>query len=154
MNITKVQQEILKQLLANQENVKYHDFGDEHVFVTTNLKVGYVLPTCWLRVNLSGAQISLDLAEKVLDKVQPCNILAPTDFYRHGGVARKYMRADGTDGPYVDQGLLKCFTNPSLYQDDRDTRGIIAVVEEGFVGAAAKDVVGIVMPMRVEETEN
>ena len=155
MNTTKVQQDILKQLLVNSEKVKYTDFGMEHIFITTDGKVGYILPVSWLRVDLSGAQIALNLdpARMVLNKIQPCNVLTPTDFYRHGGVARKYMRADGSDGPYVDQGLLKCFTNPTLYQDDTGVLGPIAVVEEGFVGAAEKDAVGMVLPMNIKDTK-
>ena len=93
MNDLKIQQEVLKAILANPQQVRYFSYDLDQVFVTTTGTVGYFMPVDALRVNLTGAQIMADiLTDEIADAVQVGNRLVGTDEYRKGGVARKYLR--------------------------------------------------------------
>lgn len=152
MNILKVQQEILKAVCANPENVKHFEFsgedGETYIFLTVDGKVGYVLNAETVKVNLRGAQYMTNLSLPGL--VKPENILNGTDDYRLKGTARRYTRVDDLlDDVYVDQSLLKLFDRPKLYQDMLSPCGVIAVTEDPM--DSGEDVlVGIVMPCKVD----
>lgn len=153
MNILKVQQEILKAVCANPENVKYYSLAnpDEEagrLFLTIDGKVGYVVPVEELRVLLRGSQIMADLDLDYL--VKPENRLNGTDDYRIKGTARRYTRVDDfLDDVYVDQSLLKLFDRPKLYQNPLRPLGVIAVTEDP--NDTGEDVLaGIVMPCKVD----
>lgn len=151
MNDLKIQQEILKAILANPQQVSYFSYDIDQVFVTTTGTVGYFMPADALRVNLTGAQIMADiLTDEIADAVQVGNRLVGTDEYRKGGVARKYLREKGGQAVYIDTGLLKNFSFPELYQRSRSLLGPI-IVTEHEVGADGRQVVGIVMPTKVDE---
>lgn len=66
MNILKVQQEILKAVCANPENVKHYTLASSaeeegRLFLTVDGKVGYVVPVEGMHVILRGSQIMADL---------------------------------------------------------------------------------------------
>lgn len=154
MNVPKIQQELLKALLANPQNVNFFEFDDfdddKRIFITDS-GVGYVLNADELRIDLSGAQTMTsleDLFEKILI---PENRLLETDEYRLGGTARKYLRQNSVnDSVYVDQKHLKLFNTPMLYQAaDGDVK--IIVVAESFMKDGKPSIVGCVLPVKVTE---
>lgn len=157
MNNLKIQQEILKAILANPENVKHYNFenriGEPCTFVTITDAVGYVLRRDDLRVNLSGAQHVCDLDLKSL--MQADNTLTGTDAYRRKGTARRYDPLDPQASPtYVDTGLLKNFEDPVLFQLPGKPLSMIVVAEEPWYDGKLY-VRGVVMPVKVDnETEN
>ena len=151
MNNLKIQQEILKAILANPQQVRYCPYDIDQVFVTLTGTVGYFIAEDDLRVALKGAQIGVDtLTDEVTDALQAGNRLIGTDEYRKGGVARKYLREKGGQAVYVDTNLLKNFNFPELYQSPNHKLGPI-IVTEHEVGADSRQVVGIVMPIKVDE---
>ena len=157
MNNLKIQQEILKAVLANPENVKHYKFenriGEACTFVTITGAVGYVLRDDDLRVNLSGAQYMSDL--RLEGVVREYHRLIGTDEYRLKGLARRYDRQEPCAEPvYVDTSLLKNFENPALFQMPGNPFGIIVVAEEPWDDGNLY-VRGVVTPVKVrnEETE-
>lgn len=153
MNILKAQQEILKAIIENPQNVRYFSYDIDNIFITANGAVGYIFPAEAVRIRLEGAQLALDwLSEHIEETMQPRNRLVGTDEYRKGGTARKYVRADDSEAAsYFDVGLLKNFTNPELYQDARNPLSLAAVVEQG-IGQDERKVVGVIMPVKIEAT--
>lgn len=157
MNNLKIQQEILKAVLANPENVKHYNFenriGEVCTFVTITGTVGYVLRDDDLRVKLSGAQYMTNL--HLEDVVRNTHQLIGTDAYRLKGLARRYDRQEtGAEPVYVDTSLLKNFESPALFQLPGNPRGMIVVAEEPWDDGNLY-VRGVVMPVKVdtEETE-
>ena len=152
MNILKIQQEILKALLTDgKESVHYFDYDAEHTFVTTNLKVCYVLPNDSLRVILRDAQTMMNLTDEIMCTVLLANHLIGTDEYRNGGVARKYLRKDDPEtAVYIDTNLLKHFNHPELYQKKGDPCGQV-IVTERVAGSSEDEIVGLVMPTKIAE---
>jgi hypothetical protein len=150
MNIGKIQQEILKQLIADASRVKYFDAPEDKVFITTDGKVGYILPEEEIHVKLAGAQISLSLYDDIMDSTAlMSNLLMETDEYRLGGKARKYLRSDDPETEiYVNQDLLKNFDHPQLWQAPGNQNKAIAVTEI-FCSDGAPVPVGIVCPVKV-----
>lgn len=153
MNILKIQQEILKSLLSDgKDSVHFFDYDSDHTFVTTNWKVGYILPNESLRVILRDAQTMMELTDEIISTVLLANRLVGTDEYRNGGVARKYFRKDNPETAiYIDTNLLKHFRYPELYQKKGDPTGQV-VVTERVVGSSEDEIVGIVMPTKIAET--
>lgn len=152
MNIGKIQQEILKQLIADPSGVKCFDAPEDKIFVTHDSKAGYLLSREQLRLDLSGTQLALSLWELIEDSTQNVhNLLMETDEYRLGGKARKYVRSDDTEAEiYVNQDLLKNFDHPQLWQLPGDPRRGIAVTET-FCSDGAPIPVGLVMPVQVDK---
>lgn len=155
MNIPKIQQEILKALLVDPNNVKCTDFGEDSVLITVDHSVSWVLKESWLRLNLEGTQHFFDVFFlEAEDVIHPDNALKATDEYRLGGCARRYLRTDelleGED-VYVDTAKLKYFDHPTLYQDPSHPH-ILVVTEDLYCNGEAV-VVGIVVPVKVD-TEN
>lgn len=154
MNTLKIQQEILKAVLANPENVKMFPLetnGEDCTFVTITGAVGYVLSQDDLRVRLTGANYmaALDLD----DVIKPGNMLQGTDEYRRGGTARRYEKLTaGEDPVYVDTSLLKHFDSPVLFQEPKNPRGMIVVAEEPWEDGKLY-VRGVVMPVKMDEHE-
>lgn len=155
MNNLKIQQEILKAILANPENVKHYPFenriGENCTFVTITGAVGYVLRNDDLRVNLSGAQYMSDLHLEGV--VRNAHQLIGTDAYRSKGLARRYDRPEPGAAPvYIDTSLLKNFENPTLFQLPGNPFGMIVVAEEPWDDGNLY-VRGIVMPVKVDNEE-
>lgn len=151
MNTTKIQQEVLKQLIADASRVKYFEAPEGRIFLTIDAKVGYLLPQDKLHLNLTGAQIGMDLYDLIVDSTErEHNLLRETDEYRLGGTARKYLRSDDTEVEiYVDQGLLKNFDHPKLWQLPGNSNNAIAVTET-FCSDGAPVPVGIVCSVKVK----
>lgn len=151
MNVLKIQQEVLKALLTPGNNVSYFVYDSEHIFVTMDSKVGYIIPTHEMRVELSGAQMVSDLfSDQIEEAMKPANRLIGTDEYRVGGTCRKYVWTDNeVDETYFATGLLKHFTNPELYKTKHPSLGLAVVTEKG-IGSDERRVVGVVMPYRIE----
>lgn len=152
MNVAKIQQEILKQLIADASRVKYFDAPEDKIFLTVDAYVGYLLPRDQLHIELTGTQLSLSLWDLIEDSTQNVhNLLMETDEYRLGGKARKYVRSDDTEAEiYVNQDLLKNFDHPQLWQLPGDPRRGIAVTET-FCSDGAPIPVGLVMPVQVDK---
>ena len=90
MNVLKIQQELLKALCTEGKQVSYFIIDSEHVFVTVNAKVGYVIPEAQLRIQMTGSQMVTDLiTDQVEEALHPSNRLTGTDEYRIGGTVRK-----------------------------------------------------------------
>lgn len=154
MKLLKIQQDILKALLANPENVKHYHTSDDGVFVMTPPNsMGYVIPRGALRLDLTGVQIMGDLD---LDKLlYPENLLHGTDDYRLKGKARRFVRRPVTEAErdtYIFTDLLKNFENPRLYQGPSPL-GMIVVTEDPF-DDGQETIVGVVMPCKVKDTED
>lgn len=151
MNVLKIQQEVLKALLTPGNNVSYFVYDSEHVFVTVDAKVGYIIPTHEMRVELTDAQMIADLiSDQIEEAMKPANRLIGTDEYRVGGTCRKYVWADNeVDETYFDTGLLKHFTNPELYKTKHPSLGLAVVTERG-IGSDERRVVGIVIPYSID----
>ena len=117
MNITKIQQEFLKQLIANPSQVTYSVDEENRYSLTTAGGVTFVIPEEKLQLNLKNAQLGTDpwyWAEDIAGKME--NALLPTDEYRRGGTARRYIpHTDPNSAIYVDTGLLKYFDSPQLW---------------------------------------
>ena len=153
MKLVKIQQEILKAVMANPENVSRFGCPGNETFITADHAVGYVIPWDKLRVNLDGTNLmkALDL-QQIVDEGDK---LVGTDLFRNGGTARFYKYANtsgGAEGTHVDTRLLKLFDFPTLYQNPMNPRGVIVVTETPIDGPEA--IVGIVMPCKVEETDD
>ena len=148
MDILKIQQELLKSLVKDQQGSYFYD-GEGRVFVTTTGKAGYFINEADLQIKLINAQsmMALDLD----DIVCPENLLVGTDEYRIGGTVRKYRNDDVLrEDTYVATALLKYFDNPKLYQAENPLSPI--VVTEDLYGVGEQCVVGVVMPHKVKET--
>ena len=150
MNVPKIQQELLKALLVNPQNVNFFDFEDDERIFIFDASVGYVLNADELRIDLSGAQVMTSLEDLFERILIPENRLLETDEYRLGGTARKYLRQNNiNDNVYVDQKHLKLFTTPMLYQaQDSDMMKIIVVAE---LRDGKPSTVGCVFPVKVTE---
>lgn len=153
MNIPKIQQEVLKALLVDPKNVKCTGFGEDSVLITLNHTVSWVLKQSWLRLDLEGTQNLIDYLPCTEHVVHPDNVLKPTDEYRLGGSARRYLRTDteGEDDVYIDTARLKFFDHPTLYQSPGYPH-LVFVTEDLYQNGETL-VVGIVCPVKVD-TEN
>lgn len=152
MNVLKIQQEALKALFTAGNIVSYFNYDTDHVFITLNARVGYIVPSDELRIDLRDAQAVTDIiTDQIEEAMHPSNRLIGTDEYRIGGTVRKYVWAEEEDRTaYFDTGLLKNFSNPELYKSRRHTASLAVVTEHG-IGSDERKVVGIVMPYRIEE---
>ena len=153
MNIAKIQQEVLKALLVDPNNVKCTGFGEDSVLITVDHTVSWVLKQSWLRLDLDGTQNLIDYFPSTDRVVHPDNVLRATDEYRLGGCARRYLRTDTVDEDdvYVDTAKLKFFDHPTLYQNPGFPH-LIFVTEDIYQNGETV-VVGIVCPVKVD-TEN
>ena len=152
MKHLKIQQEILKALLANPETVKYYTTDNGDTFVTVNLKTGYLIPRGVLRLDLTGAQNTFD--PDLASVVRPVNLLQGSDDYRLKGTARRYERLPGSvsaHDTYIYTELLKHFDNPILYQGPSPL-GLIVVTEDPL-DDGREQIVGIVMPCKVQDDD-
>jgi hypothetical protein len=156
MKNLKIQQEILKAVLANPENIATREIIGSHIndtgeLVSINGTVGWLIPINTLCVMTADAKglpfIDFD------DIVRPENLLIGTDDYKRGGTARRYTRTEEhilEPDVYTDQSLLKYFDSPTLYQDPHNRYSVIAVTEHPW--EENRDVlVGFVMPVNVKE---
>lgn len=151
MNILKIQQDVLKAMLADPQSVKTYNFGivKDYTFLTVSGTVGWVVPTNSLRVNISGAQLCMDMALQEI--IEDVNELVGTDEYRIQGTARRYIRKDDPfEDVYVDTGLLKYFDKPKLYQQGGHYSNPIAVTEDIY-GTGEFFLVGVVFPIKVKK---
>lgn len=153
MNIAKIQQEVLKALLVDPNNVKCTGFGEDSVLITVDHSVCWVLKQSWLRLDLDGTQNLIDYFPSTNRVVHPDNVLKATDEYRLGGCARRYLRTDTVDEDdvYIDTARLKFFDHPTLYQSPGFPH-LIFVTEDIYQNGETV-VVGIVCPVKVD-TEN
>jgi hypothetical protein len=151
MNVLKIQQELLKQLIANPSQITYSIDEEARCSITTAGGTTFVIPGDKLQISLKDAQLGTDplyWAEDVAG--DPKNTLLPTDEYRHGGTARRYIQCRKPDSAiYVDQGKLKVFDNPQLWQDPEHPYNPIVVTEQ-FIGDSSPVTVGIVFPTKVD----
>lgn len=154
MKIDKIQVETLKELMHPGGRVVYYplDDGEKTVIIPKGV-AAYVLPTDMLHVSLRGAQVT---DHALYDGVTTYSLdaavrLAPTDEYRVGGKARKYL-ADGDEYQplYIDTKLLAYFTNPVLFQKRYAPLGLVTVAEYQLERDRL-EVVGYVCPLRVED---
>lgn len=148
MNTLKIQSEILKALIKGTP-VKCSFHHTDKVFITLDGKVDYIIPDHDLKLRLGEAE---EIAPAIMDTalqtaLEPWNLLEGTDTYRRAGTARKYLNADGKE-VYVDQGQLKCFDRPKLYQEPDNA---LIVVTEDIYEAGAPIVVGVVCPINIEK---
>lgn len=143
MNVLKINQEVLKDMLATKRtSFSYCD--DDRLYIQVDPEVGYFLDEEQMLVNLSGAQQAVPYDPE--EVVAPRNLLVGTDEYRIGGTVRKYLHQNGT-AVYIQTGLLKHFDAPVLYH----TEGSPVVVTED-----AKDrwsVVGLVAEYIMKKEE-
>lgn len=145
MNYLKIQQDVLK-ALCKGEKVEYFPTDNNGVFLTLRGSThGWIVPEDQLHLDLAGAQLLTPL-----DMSAQGAPLTGTDFYRKGGCARQYNRPDG-EVVYIDNGLLKYFDSPVLYQKGVPF-GPVVVVEHPIDGRP--EVVGLVCPVRVKETSD
>lgn len=143
MNILKINQEVLKDMLGNKRtSFSYCD--DDRLYIQEEPEVGYFLTEEQMLVNLEGAQQACPYDPE--EVVAPRNLLVGTDEYRIGGTVRKYLHTNGT-AVYIKTGLLKHFDAPHLYH----TEGSPVVVTED-----AKDrwtIVGMVAEYIMKQEE-
>ena len=152
MNVLKIQQELLKAVLTDRNRVSYYNQDSEHIFVTVNGQVGYILPTSELYVELTAAQMMVSdlITDQIEEAMKPANRLEGTDEYRIGGTVRKYVWAeDKEETAYFNTALLKNFDNPELYKAKLHPSSLAVVTENG-IGADERKVVGIVMPYNIK----
>lgn len=160
MKNEKIQATILKELLSPKGRVAYYIETDENlddfaVVIVGN--TGYRIPLDQLKVILSADQRCSPLAGAVSDLHDPAADvikLIPTDQYRLGGSARKYLAYGDEDKPvYVDTKLLANFDNPTLFQCSIYNPLGLVTVAEWQMELDATVVVGYVLPTRIENEE-
>lgn len=157
MKMEKIQTEILKAVLKDPMKVICHETPDGAGWlVTTNKCVVYNIPTHQLRVDLNLCQRSMglpDLFERA-DETYLNRPLTPTDHYRRGGTAQRFLYHDREDCPiYVDTKLLAIFDSPELHMiGDYNPKGLLAVVE--YQMEDDPTIVGILCPVSIKEDQN
>lgn len=154
MRLDKIQTETLKELMNPKGRVVYYETTDDtSVVVIPKGTAGYVIPKEKLFINLNNAQAAMAGLPGAVD---PGDLylavkLEPTDEYRMGGSARKYLAEGRPDQPvYIDTKLLAAFDSPMLYQNSYSPLGMVTVAEYSIVDDDLW-VVGYVCPTRVEE---
>lgn len=136
MNILKINQEVLKDMLGTKRTIfSYCD--DDRLYIQVDPGVGYFLAEGQMLVNLEGAQQACPYDPE--EVVAPRNLLVGTDEYRIGGTVRKYLHTNGTE-VYIQTALLKNFDAPSLYhtegspvvvtEDAKDRWSVVGMVAE------------------------
>lgn len=151
MNSLKIQQEVLKALCAYPSKVRYTCPDSDHIFLTVDGTVGWVLPEEWIHVNLKGAQTTTLFFSREAT-ITPLNQLKATDEYRLGGSARRYLRTDESElEVYIDTAKLKYFDHPTVYQHPRNPS--VLYVTEDLYGTGDPVWVGVVSPVKVKPEE-
>lgn len=154
MKLDKIQIELLKAVMKDPERVSVCECeDDDFILVTADNMVVYCLEKERLRVNLFGLNYSTTLCQ--LDEMSgfplmTSNELVPTDTYRKGGDARKYLYAGDANRPYyVSQKLLANFPGCRLFQERYNKKGPAVIVEP----SNGLEVVGWIMPVNVKEDD-
>ena len=136
MNVLKINQEVLKDMLGTKRTSFSYCEGDR-LYIQVDPEVGYFLAEEQMLVNLEGAQQAYPYDPE--EVVAPKNLLVGTDEYRIGGTIRKCLHQNGT-AVYIQTDLLKYFDAPVLYhaegspvvvtEDAKDRWSIVGMVAE------------------------
>ena len=155
MKNEKVQVAILKELLKPDGRVVYKEMQSvngmdlDKTMVIPQGEVGYVLSNADMRVDLIGAQIT-QLFENELIGLEEKTELKPTDVYRIGGKAQKFLYGGNEDCPvFIDTKLLANFDNPTLYQGRYAPVGVVTIAEYDRI-MDKEVIVGLVCPCRID----
>lgn len=160
MKNEKIQATILKELLSPKGRVAYYIETDENLddFAVVILgDIAYRIPLEQLKLDLTGVA-RVDTLPGAMSSLHDPDFdvikLHPTDQYRLGGSARKYLAYGDEDKPvYVDTKLLAHFDNPTLYQCSAYNPLGLMTVAEWQMELDATVVVGYVLPSRIESEE-
>lgn len=154
MRLDKIQMETLKELMNPKGRVVYFETTDDTaVVVIPKGTAGYVIPKKKLALNLNNAQAMMTGLPGAVDhdNLYTAVELQPTDEYRMGGSARKYLAHGRPDQPvYIDTKLLAHFDDPGLFQNTYSPGGMVTVAEDSILDDDLV-VVGYVCPVKVEE---
>lgn len=157
MRTDKIQLDILKHLLKDPQTVAVQNHYNEVAVSVDNGVTFYRMPDSLLDVRLRNVRTTVALHDLLDADLRDMTKLTPTDHYRHGGDARKYLFDGLTNQPiYVNPAKLAYFENPTLYAVGRykPHSVIIAVVEHPFGNEDEPKICGYTMPVKVdEETE-
>lgn len=150
MKLLKIQQELLKAQLKNWPNeapdrAAWCDFDEEHVFVTIDGFVAWVIPKQALLVKLDKIRTTTLSTKSFRDVADSqSNRLTPTGLYVREGTTQKYERDDGKAVHIVTKSLA-WFDNPKLYS----TGPFQPVVVTEWTQNGEEQVVGVVMPIKL-----
>ena len=145
MKLDKFQVDALKALLKNPASVSYWSCDDGHTLVCLH---GYVAAKIFdddLQLKLIDAQMSLNLRTAWDVELDRPGVLLPTDEYRRGGTAQKFLYGgDATKPVYIDTKYLAYFQPDQLVQPAYNPKGLVYVIEN-------QNPVGIIAPVNIKE---
>jgi len=147
MNINKAQNEIFRAMLSGKR-VRKFEVDDTCVFITADGYNGYVIPYSQVQINLAKIADfkSIDL-QSIVKEENLCkltNEAVVANFPRR--VFLKLKR--GEESIFFDEKLASCFQNPKFYSAGKHQ---IIVVTEDISATRLNEIVGAVLPARVED---
>lgn len=156
MKYAAAQKDVLAHLVKHPADVINVITTDDHVALSIDGAVGYVFPSDLNWIDLERIEKTVSLRALSLPLMSAENKLEPTEHLKDksGMLAREFKkqyRADAftRESTYIQEKHLKHFDFPTLYQDGRSAKGIIAITEttpmEGEV------LVGFVLPVKFKE---
>lgn len=147
MNINKAQKIIFNELISGG-HVRRFEFDTENVFITPGGQYGFVLPYASIQVNIDkispfkGIEIASVVKEENL-----CHLSRELLLQEH---PKAYLRKlkNGERNIYFNQKYMECFQNPKFYNES--STGVIVVTED-ISATRQNKIVGVILPVRVEE---
>lgn len=148
MNINKAQKIIFNELISGGK-VRRFDFDEDNVFITPDGHHGFVLPYASIQVNLEKISTfkSIDLSSIVKEE-NLCHLTKELLLQEH---PKAYLRKlkNGDRNIYFNSKYMECFQNPKFYNESK--YGSIVVTED-ISPTRLNRIVGVILPMRVEES--
>lgn len=149
MNIIKAQKEIFNAMLAG-ENPRKYQFEETSVFITPDGFHGFVIPYSQIQINLEKIADfkGLDIRSVVTEENR-CILTREMLLSEH---PRKYLRKlkKGNQEIFFNEKYMQCFQNPKFYNADPHR---LIVVTEDISATRKNEIVGIILPVRVTETD-
>ena len=149
MNINKAQKEIFNAMLAGERVHKYQ-FNENSVFITPDGLHGFVFPYSEIQINLEKIVTCKNLnVQSVVTEENLCKLTKEAVICEH---PRRYARklTKGETSIYFNEKFVQCFQNPKFYNAHHHQ---MIVVTEDISVTRKNEIVGIIMPMRMNEVD-
>ena len=148
MNIIKAQKTIFNALLSGKQ-VRRCEHDKDNVFITVDGIIAYVLPYSVLQVNL-------DRIKEMRNQIDTLSIVKEENIFRltREMLIKEHPKelyrklTNGDRNVFINQKYLEYFQNPKFYQKEKNQ---MVVVTEDISVTRKNVIVGIIMPVRVEE---
>ena len=149
MNINKAQRELFNAMLVGR-NIHKFEFDEKSVFITPSGYHGFVIPYSQIQINLNKIPDMKELQFRTIVTEENLCKLSKEILLDERRSKKTYLRKLKNEKfiTYFDERLMQCFQNPKFYATS--PRSSIVVTED-ISATRLNEIVGLILPVRVED---